>query len=150
MKKRLVQYYYLSPTHVDSNRVLEVLSSQMHDRATLGLGYLKPGAANQLWMFVPCGDGFYEILNKNSLRVLDDAESCRYPGCPVHQFGRHGLANQHWRIKKADTDNRIQIIPKTNTSYSLDVGSQSTDRHAQMVLWHNWKGPNQIWRLIPA
>lgn len=150
MKKRLTQYFYLSPMHCDSNRVLEVLDFKTHDRAPLGLGNLKPGAANQMWAFVPCGDGFYEIMNKHSHKVLDDSEGCKYPGCLVYQFFRHGGDNQQWKVKKANAEDRVQIFPKNNGSFVLDVGEHSKDRYAHMVLWHDWKGPNQIWRLIAA
>jgi len=150
-KKKLVQYFRLPPMHVKGEMlVLEVLDYKTHDRAPLGLGKFKPGAANQMWAFIPCGGGFYEIINKHSCRVLDDSESSRYPGCLVYQHGRHGGDNQQWKVKRANGDNLVQIFPKLNPNFVLDVGEHSTDRFAHMVLWHDWKGPNQIWRLIPA
>lgn len=150
MGKRLVQYFYLSPMHCDSNRVLEVLDFKTNDRAPLGLGFLRPGNANQMWAFIPCGDGFYEIINKHSCRVLDDSTRSAQLSGLVYQYGRHGGDNQHWKIKKANAEDRIQIFPKNNLSLVLDVGRQSKDRYAHMVLWHDWKGPNQIWRLMQA
>lgn len=150
MKRPLVQYYYLSPMHVDSNRVLEVLNFHTHDRAALGLGYLRPGNANQLWCFIPCGDGFYEVMNKHSLCVLDDKHMSKNSGGEVYQFSRHGGPNQQWRIKQAGQDNQIQIIPKCRTNYALDVEGHNKAHNAKMVVYCDWKGPNQTWRLIPA
>ncbi|HEX8974439.1 MAG TPA: RICIN domain-containing protein [Patescibacteria group bacterium] len=147
--KRLVKYYYLSPTHCDSNRVLEVLDFRHHDRARLGLGFLKPGAANQMWAFIPRADGFYEIINKHSLKVLDDCRNSGDPGGEVYQFQRHLGENQQWRVRQADGPDRVQIISRPG-NLVLDVAQWSRDRHAAMVLWRNENNANQIWRLIPA
>jgi hypothetical protein len=149
--KGLVQYFYLSPTHCDSNRVLEVLHSCTHDRAPLGLGFRQPGATNQLWAFIPRDDGYYEIVNKHSRKVLDDSWcGSAGPGGSVYQFERHLGANQQWRIKQAGKENHIQIFSRANGDFVLDVAGWSQEPNAQMVLWQNYHNGNQIWRLIRA
>lgn len=80
--------------------------------------------------------------------MLDDSTSSR-PGGEVYQFGRHGGANQHWRVKKAGEEDRVQFFSKCD-NLVLDVGDQRKDDGAPIVVWHDWRGHNQIWRLIPA
>lgn len=147
MSKKLVQFFYFVAVHT-GNKVLEVINFYTHDRASLGIRNLKPGAANQMWAFVPCGGGFYEIINKHSNMVLDDSTFSR-PGGVVYQYHRHGGANQHWRVKKAGEEDYIQFFSKCG-NLVLDVGDQRKDDGAVICVWHDWKGSNQTWRLIRA
>jgi len=144
-------YYYLAPMHVNSSyHVLEVLGGRIHDRAKLGLGYLKPNAAHQLWAFHQRYNGYYEIINKHSKLVLDDSRNNCDPGGEVYQFGRHDGDNQLWRIKRAKEHNCIHILAKVS-GFALDVGDWSQNNHAKINLWPKGNNQaNQIWHLIPA
>jgi|ERR1035441_2681052 hypothetical protein len=148
--KGLVQYFYLSPTHCDSNRVLEVLHSCTHNRAPLGLGFRQGGATNQLWAFVPRDDGYYEIINKHSRTVLDDSSCGGGQGALVYIYERHLGANQQWRIKQAGQEDVVQVVSRINSDSVLDVFSYSQEPGARMVLWPNHHNNNQVWRLFRA
>lgn len=146
----LVKYFYLSPMHCDSSRVLEVLDFRTYDRARLGLGYLRPGASNQLWAFIPREDGFYEIINKHSKKVLDDSNLSTHPGGTVYQFNRHLSPNQQWRIKGQKTRDAVNILSRCG-NLTLDVRDWSQEHYAEIILWHCGDcQPNQMWRLIRA
>jgi len=57
------------------------------------------GGDNQLWMFIPQGQGYYIVKAKHSGKCLDVAGAGKGNGDNVQQWGCHFGDNQLWGLK---------------------------------------------------
>ena len=56
------------------------------------------GGADQLWLITPLGNGYSQILNLYSQKVLDVIGGSDADGTNIQQYTWLGGANQQWQI----------------------------------------------------
>jgi hypothetical protein len=101
------------------------------------------GSLNQLWDFVPLGNGRYELVSRNSFQCLDVAGA--EDGSNVIQWPCHDGANQNWRLESAGGGGFL--LRAGHSDKCLDVWEGSHADGANIVEWSCHGFANQIWFL---
>ena len=77
--------------------------------------------------------GYYEIVNKNSGKVLEVKNGATTNGAGIDQWDSVGGANQHWQL--APIDNTYYRIVNQNSGKVLDVTGVSAANGASIQQW---------------
>ena len=104
------------------------------------------GGANQQWLVISIGNGYYEIQNKQSQKALEVASLTN--GAVIQQGAYLGADNQQWLI--VPLGNGYYKIVNKSSGKVLDVPAFSTDNGTKLDQWDDNGGPNQAWALEPA
>ena len=91
---------------------------------------------------------YYEIVNKNSGKVLDVVGASAANGAGIDQWGYQGGANQQWQL--AAIDSTYYRIVNKNSGKVLDVTGVSAANGALIQQWDYVGGANQQWQLVPV
>jgi hypothetical protein len=98
------------------------------------------GGANQQWHFIPVGGGYFEVVNMNSDKALEEVGST--PGTQLDQRTYAGTANQQWRV---DTAGGYLTLVNRASGLVADVFGASTSQGAAVDAWTSNGGANQQW-----
>jgi len=103
------------------------------------------GAKHQSWYVIGQGDGYYSIINVNSLRSLDDYNNSTTAGTNIAQWDYWAGAGQRWRF--ASPAAGYQTVANQLSGMVLDVKGASTAEGAQIVQYNLNNASNQQWAL---
>ena len=103
------------------------------------------GARHQQWYVVGHGDGYYSLINANSLLGLDDYNNSTTAGTHIAQWSYWGGLGQQWRF--ASPASGYQTITNRYSNLTLDVLNLSTAENAQIIQWNLTNANNQQWSL---
>ena len=103
------------------------------------------GAKHQQWYVVGHGDGYYSLINANSLLGLDDYNNSTTAGTNIAQWSYWGGLGQQWRF--ASPVSGYQTISNRYSNLTLDVLNLSTAENAQIIQWNLTIANNQQWSL---
>jgi Thaumatin family/Ricin-type beta-trefoil lectin domain-like len=95
-------------------------------------------------------NAWYNIINENSGKCVDDAEWGTVNGSIVQQYGcGNHQANQQWRLQPT-SDGYYRIISRHAPSLVLDVagGPNATNAGVKVHLWGDHGGTNQQWKPV--
>ena len=139
----------------NSGRVLDVTggsSSQAYQNATALQQYDWLGGANQQWILSPLANGYYEIINVQSGKVLDVRSVSLNPSAVIQQYDWLGGANQQWQL--IDNGDGTRKIVNLNSRLVLDVDGERADNSAGIVqendLTSKYEQPSIKWIFIPV
>ena len=90
----------------------------------------------------------YEIVNKNSGKVLDVQGASTANGAGIQQWDYVGGNNQKWQLVGVNT--QYYEIVSVNSGKVLDVRSASTANGALIQQWDYLGAANQHWQLVPV
>lgn len=96
------------------------------------------------------GNGYYEIINKNSGLALDAAGGWSRRGVNVELYRNLDENNKKWLIRSCG-DGYFNVITKSNGQY-LDLADAKTDNGTNVQLytaWETYGADCQKWRFIP-
>jgi arabinan endo-1,5-alpha-L-arabinosidase len=91
------------------------------------------------------GDGYYSLINANSLLGLDDYNNSTTAGTNIAQWNYWGGLGQQWRF--ASPAAGYQTISNRYSNLTLDVLNLSTAENAQIIQWNLTNANNQQWSL---
>jgi hypothetical protein len=108
------------------------------------------GGANQLWDIPHLGNGYYQLRNVHSQKLLDAAGCAQ--GTHTRQWSDNSSAAdlQRWTITTT-VDGRVKLSPAcSNNQRILDVGGGDPNAGAAVLLsgYGNIIGNNQQWTLV--
>ncbi|WP_290603402.1 RICIN domain-containing protein [Janthinobacterium sp.] len=103
------------------------------------------GAKHQQWYVVGHGDGYYSLINANSLLGLDDYNNSTTAGTNIAQWSYWSGLGQQWRF--ASPASGYQTISNRYSNLTLDVLNLSTAENAQIIQWNLTNANNQQWSL---
>jgi arabinan endo-1,5-alpha-L-arabinosidase len=92
------------------------------------------------------GDGYYSVINANSLRSLDDYGNSTTAGTNIAQWGYWAGQGQQWRF--ASPAAGYYTVANQLSGMVLDVQNKSTAEDAQIIQWPSNGGTNQQWSLV--
>ena len=124
-----------------------------HDVAAAPLGppqAWNPGGPppwNQQWIVAPTGDGYVQLVNLATSKLLDVPGSATGNGVLIQQYRENGGGNnQQWLV--IPTDAGFAKIQSRATGKMLDVNGSSTEDGLPIQQWDdNGGGANQQWKL---
>ncbi|MGH3932998.1 MAG: RICIN domain-containing protein [Pseudonocardiaceae bacterium] len=130
-----------------SGKALNVQGGSKDNGATIIQYGPSAGAENELFQFVPLGDGYYRIVAKNSGKVLDvtAGEDTMKNGAVIRQWDWVSTENQKFRVEPVG-DGYYRIVAKHSLRV-LTVQNQSKDNLAVIIQWEWADSDNQKWKL---
>src|SRR5579883_3214813 len=97
---------------------------------------------------LPLSTTYYEIINRNSGKVLDVPKGSTSDGTGLIQWGYHSGTNQQWQL--VPIGNGYNKLVNRNSGKVLDVPKFSTVPALQLEQWTDNGGNNQQWQIISA
>jgi arabinan endo-1,5-alpha-L-arabinosidase len=101
---------------------------------------------HQQWYVIGHGDGYYSIINANSLKSLDDFDNSTTAGTNIAQWGYWAGPGQQWRFTSPAAG--YYTVWNQLSGMVLDVQGKSTADGAQMIQYPSNGGSNQQWSLV--
>ncbi len=91
---------------------------------------------------------WYVLVNRNSGKAMDVANTSTADGAVIHQWPRHDGANQQWQF--VDSGGGYYRLKSKNSGKVLDIGNWSTADGARVQQWTDHNGTNQQFRLADS
>jgi hypothetical protein len=91
---------------------------------------------------------WYVLVNRNSGKAMDVANTSTADGAVVQQWSRHDGANQQWQF--VDSGNGYYRLRSKNSGKILDVDNWSTADGGKVQQWTDLNGTNQQFRLADS
>ena len=149
--RQLLSGYYIVNAY--SGKVLDDPGASPNNFAVIDQWQLN-GAANQRWDLISVGNGYYQIRNEASGKVLDNSLSAT-EGTPIDQFQGDYEPNQYWQVpltpdpSLGNGNYYCSGIVNAYSGMALD-NSLSTSNGSVIDQWPQYFGPNQEWVLLAA
>ena len=122
----------------NSGMALDVNAGSTADGGTI-IQWPYHNGTNQHWQFVSVGSGWYEIVNANSGKALEE------PGTALDQRTYSGATNEQWQLS-AVAGGQYALVNRA-TGHLADVDGASTTQGADVLGWSANGGSNQHWQL---
>ena len=90
--------------------------------------------------------GYYEIVNRNSGKVLDVSGNSTTDGAAILQWTWHSGTNQEWSL--VAVGGGYYKLVNRNSGKVLDVANNSTADGAIIDQWTDNGGTNQQWTFL--
>ncbi|MDT7804901.1 MAG: hypothetical protein QOI78_8334, partial [Actinomycetota bacterium] len=109
------------------------------------------GSRNQLWRLVDLGDGWSEIVNDGTGKVLSTVDGHDDDGAVVHLWDYLGsYPDQHWRVADAG-GGAVTIANQGTGNRLLSTKDGQTATGTETQLWSPVSGrAGQTWKLVPT
>ncbi|WP_075736615.1 RICIN domain-containing protein [Streptomyces acidiscabies] len=133
-------YYRLAS--VSSGKVLDVNGFSTADGTRIQQ-WTDQNTANQQWKLKPVGDGYYELVNRNSGKVLGIASR----SAAAEQQTDSSSAAQEWKIKEVGGSGAVTFVSRANGKVLDVTGSSKTDG-AAVIQYADRGSANQQWKLV--
>jgi arabinan endo-1,5-alpha-L-arabinosidase len=101
---------------------------------------------HQQWYVIGHGDGYYSVINANSLKSLDDFDNSTTAGTNIAQWGYWAGPGQQWRFTSPAAG--YYTVWNQLSGMVLDVQGKSTADGAQIIQYPSNGGSNQQWSLV--
>ena len=99
----------------------------------------------QQYQAVSVGNGFFQLINKQSKKALDIIWAGTQDGSFIHQWEPVGSDNQLWSFYPVGKD--VYLIKAKSSGKCLDVAKMSAEEGAHLQIWEDVGGENQQWKL---
>jgi hypothetical protein len=96
--------------------------------------------ANQQWRLKPTGDGYYELVNRNSGKVLGIAGNSTAQGAAAEQQTDSSATSQEWRISEVSGSDAVTLTSR-GSGHVLDISGGSTAEGAAVVRYPRFRHP---------
>ena len=133
-----------------SGKPFGVAGASTSDGAQI-VGAADDAALDQVWTLVDAGGGFFNIIDANSGKALDDTNGSTSNGTVMQQWTISGVgnSNQQWTI--TSVGGGYYSITNRTSGLVLDLTNGSTADGTPIQQWAGSPGnPNQGWRFVPA
>jgi hypothetical protein len=106
---------------------------------------------NQMWTFVPAGNGYFYIVARHSGKCLDVSSASTADGAVVQQWTCVGSMNQQWRLDEVPPGTGVleYFIVARHSGKCLDLAYGQPADETAIWQWQCYGGTPQMWRLGP-
>lgn len=137
---------YYQVVSVRSDKVLDVPGADTSDGAWTRQQSRVAGAASQHWRLRPTGDGYYELENRSSKKVLGVRGASRQSAAAVEQQSDQDSAAQQWKIEEV-AGGAVKIVSRSS-GMVLDVWGGSSGEGVPLIQYADRGSTNQRWKLV--
>lgn len=161
------QQFYFEPVGNNWYRIVSMLDQQMSldvygGQSQPGSNVCLWGYHNQLWRFIPCGDGTFLIESNLGLYLDVEMADCRNEA-NIIAYSWNGDANQRWRLdaltfsqafvadygEAAYIPEDVYIIRSAmDSNMVVDAYNESTDYGTNIQLYSDHNGSNQRFSFV--
>ncbi len=139
--------YYITSA-LDNNKVLDIDLGQISNNQANAQLWELLHWQNQVFTVKHIGDGYYNIICKESGKCLEIEDGYAHAGANVQQYDNNGTDAQQWVIKEVG-NNYFCIVSKRN-GLCLDVDNYRTDNGTNIKVYSGYLSDAQKWRFIPV
>ena len=139
--------YYITSA-LDNNKVLDIDLGQISNNQANAQLWELLHWQNQVFTVKHIGDGYYNIICKESGKCLEIKDGYAHAGANVQQYDNNGTDAQQWVIKEVG-NNYFCIVSKRN-GLCLDVDNYRTDNGTNIKVYSGYLSDAQKWRFIPV
>ncbi|MFI5649489.1 RICIN domain-containing protein [Kitasatospora sp. NPDC051705] len=137
---------YYSLVSVRSDKALDVPGADAADGARARQTNRVAGAASQQWRLRLVGDGYYELENRGTHKVLGVHDGSSRPVSAVEQQSDHAAASQQWRMQDVG-DGAVKFVSR-GSGLVLDVCGGGEEEGVPLIQYGDTGGANQRWKLV--
>ncbi len=115
------------------------------------VGSAEDGTLDQVWMLQSAGNGYYNLIDANSGKALDDTNGSTQNGNPMQQWTISGTgnSNQQWQI--VSLGNGYYNVVNRTSGLVLDLTNGNTADGTTIQQWSGGgNNPNQSWQFVPS
>lgn len=115
------------------------------------VGSADDAALDQVWTLVDAGGGYFNLVNVNSGKAVDDTNGSTQNGNPMQQWTISGTgnANQQWQI--VSQGNGYYHIVSRTSGLVLDLTGGNSDDGTTIQQWSGGgSNSNQGWQFVPS
>ncbi|MEU4191037.1 RICIN domain-containing protein [Kribbella sp. NPDC026611] len=139
---------YYTLVSVRSDKVLDVIGADTADGVWVRQAARVAGAPSQQWRLTPAGDGYWELTNRNSGKVLGVRGASQQPVAAVEQQPDRNSTAQQWKLE--DVGGSAVKVVSRNSGLVLDVWGGSSGEGVPLIQFADRGSTNQQWRLEKA
>lgn len=139
---------YYTLVSVRSDKVMDVPGADASDGAWIRQTSRAADAASQQWRLRAAGDGYVELENRGSHKVLGVRGASTKSAAAVEQQTDHGSASQQWKVE--DVGGAAVKFVSRSSKMVLDVWGGSGGEGVPLVQYADQGSTNQQWRLVKA
>ncbi|MFI6845279.1 RICIN domain-containing protein [Kitasatospora sp. NPDC050467] len=137
---------YYTLVSVRSDKALDVPGADTADGAWIRQMNRAAGAASQQWRMRLTGDGYYELENHGSHKVLGVRGDSSQSAAAVEQQSDRASAAQQWRMQDVG-DGAVKFVSR-GSGMVLDVWGGGSDEGVPLIQYADRGSTNQQWRLV--
>ena len=133
-----------------SGKPIGVFSASTADGAQI-IQWTHDSDPDQQWTLRDAGGGYFNIVNVNSGKALDDTNGSIANGNPMQQWTISGTgnSNQQWQI--VSLGNGYYKVVNRTSGLVLDLTGGNSDDGTTIQQWAaGVNNPNQGWQFVPA
>lgn len=131
---------------VRSGKAMDVPAADTADGAWIRQMNRVAGATSQQWRLRLAGDGFYELENRGTHKVLGVRGDSSRSAAAIEQQTDHASAAQQWRI--ADVGDGAVTFSSRASGMVLDVWGGGKDEGVPLIQYADRGSTNQQWKLV--
>jgi photosystem II stability/assembly factor-like uncharacterized protein len=139
-------YYQLVSVH--SGNALDVAGADTADGVRIQQEKRATSAASQQWRLKPADDGYYQLVNHNSGKVLGVRSTSVTPTATVEQQSDTGAAAQQWKLSDAG-GGAVKIVSRGSGMVLCVHDGTGADGQA-VIQATDRGGADQQWKLAKA
>ncbi|WP_373560411.1 RICIN domain-containing protein [Streptomyces sp. Ag109_G2-15] len=137
---------YYTLVSVRSDKALDVPGADTSDGVRIRQESRVAGAASQQWRLRPAADGYYELENRSTHKVMGVQGASSKSLAAVEQQTDHGSAAQQWRMK--DVGGGAVTFVSRRSGMALDVWGGGSGAGVPLIQYADRGSTNQQWRLV--
>ncbi|MEU9047530.1 MULTISPECIES: RICIN domain-containing protein [unclassified Kitasatospora] len=137
---------YYTLVSVRSDKALDVPGADAADGAWARQMNRVAGAVSQQWRLRLAADGYYELENRSSRKVLGVRGDSAQSTAAVEQQSDHASAAQQWRMADAG-DGAVKFVSRAS-GMVLDVWGGGRDEGVPLIQYADRGATNQQWKLV--
>lgn len=124
-------------------RTLSV-SSASFDNGAKVIGWTDQGTADQTWTLEPCDNGYYKLINYNSLKALGVYGGSKSENAECVQWDADGSENQEWKLESVSIGKSVYYkLVNRGSGLCLSFGGNGTD--GVKAVQKKYTGENELW-----
>jgi glucosylceramidase len=115
------------------------------------VGSADDAALDQAWTLVDAGGGYFNIINGNSGKAVDDTGGSLVNGTQMQRYTISGTGNSNQQRQITSLGNGYYKITNRTSGLVLDLTNGNTDDGKTIQQWASSpNNPNQSWQFVPA
>ncbi len=124
-------------------RTLSV-SAASFDNGAKVIGWTDQGTADQTWTLEPAENGFYKLINYNSLKALGVYAGSVENGAECVQWDADGTANQKWKLESVMVGNSV-YYKLINCGSNLCLSFSGSSNDGVQAIQTPYTGESELW-----
>lgn len=117
------------------------------DNGTNAISWTDQGTADQTWAVEPTTDGYYKLINYNSLKALGVYGGSKDADARCVQWDWDGSENQQWKFEPVYKDG-VTLYKISNRGSGLYLSFKGLTTDGAQAVQYSYTGENELWEIV--